>query len=60
MNSACYYSVYLNDQEQKIHNGTISWASLTVGGEKIEYSRFTSKSGITDYYDPRGKVQKRR
>jgi murein DD-endopeptidase MepM/ murein hydrolase activator NlpD len=53
------FSVYLNDQGQKIHNGTVFWASLTVGGEKIEYSRFTSKSGITDYYDSRGQSAKK-
>ena len=53
------FSVYLNDQKQRIHNGVISYSSLTLGGEKIEYSRFTSKSGITDYYSPQGQSAKK-
>jgi murein DD-endopeptidase MepM/ murein hydrolase activator NlpD len=53
------YSIYLNDQKQKIHNGAISYSSLTLGGKKIEYSRFTSKSGITDHYDPQGQSAKK-
>lgn len=39
---------------QPVREGEILYASMTLSGKKLEYYRYTPKSGVTDYFNPKG------
>ncbi len=49
-----YYDYMINDKGQKVRDGNIKYASITLSGKKKEIFRFTSDSQIPDYYDRKG------
>jgi murein DD-endopeptidase MepM/ murein hydrolase activator NlpD len=49
-----YYNYLANHKDQKIRDGNIVYASLSLGGKKKEIFRYEDNEGNTDYYNRTG------
>ncbi|WP_053332741.1 M23 family metallopeptidase [Candidatus Jidaibacter acanthamoebae] len=49
-----YYNCLINEKGQKVRDGNIIYAAVTLAGKKKEIFRFLSDHQATDYYDNKG------
>ncbi|WPZ35813.1 peptidoglycan DD-metalloendopeptidase family protein [Thalassobaculum sp. OXR-137] len=48
------FDTYEDELGNRVRNGEIQYASMTLSGKKVTFYRYTPASGITDYFDPKG------
>jgi len=50
---------HFDDNGKMVHDASIDWTAMILGGTTIEYANFISKKGYNDYYDRQGKSVKK-
>lgn len=53
-NFEIYYDYSINDKGQKVRDGNIIYAAITLSGKKKEIFRFSSDNQVVDYYNRTG------
>ena len=48
------FDTYEDELGNRVRNGEIQYASMTLSGKTVSFYRYTPSSGITDYFDPKG------
>jgi len=49
------FDTYEDELGNRVRNGDIQYASMTLSGKTLSFYRYTPSSGITDYFDPKGR-----
>jgi murein DD-endopeptidase MepM/ murein hydrolase activator NlpD len=49
------YDTYEDELGNRVRNGDIQYAAMTLSGKKVSFYRYTPPSGITDYFAPDGR-----
>ena len=49
------YDTYEDELGNRVRNGDIQYAAMTLSGKKVAFYRYTPASGITDYFDLKGR-----
>jgi murein DD-endopeptidase MepM/ murein hydrolase activator NlpD len=53
------YDSFVDEFGEPARTGEVIWASMTLSGKTLEYTLYTPKDGVPDYYDRRGQSVKK-